>query len=139
MGDAVSYRTHLVDLLTAALDPARYSVVGSATVPGEIPPGKIAVRVWQTEVARGPVVGGRPSVTCSLVVWVCSPHSDPDRVDDDLDDALADVLTPLVGLRGITWGTATRDVFGAGQETGADWHGYKITVTAGGILTASNT
>lgn len=120
----MSARTQLVELLTAGLDPDRYAVVGSADVPDTIDVGRIAVRAWQTDIAPGPQMHG---LTLNLVIWALSPKQTPGAVDDDLDEALEDVLGVLYPAEQFQWKRAERGVMQ--NDDYAGWHGYRFDIT----------
>lgn len=84
------------------------------------------VLVWQDQLTPQGIGSDRAMVT--LTVWVLTPHQDGPDVDDDLDAALLDVLAVLHGRRDLVWTVAERGVL---ADT---WHGYKITVRAGGHI-----
>jgi hypothetical protein len=122
-------RTELADLFTAHL-PDGYRVVGYPSEPDQIDTGSRVVALWQTDLVPGPTLG---LVTCHLQVWVLTPHAKPAAADDDLDDALLDVLGVLAAISSQwVWTTATRDVM---ADT---WHAYRVDVTTFGRLTGED-
>lgn len=82
--------------------------------------------VWQDRLTPQGIGTDRAAVT--LTVWVLTPFDTSPAADDDLDDALLDVLNVLHGRRDFVWTDAERGVL---ADT---WHGYKLTVRAGGHI-----
>jgi hypothetical protein len=60
-------------------------------------------------------------------VWVFVGMDDPRRADDDLDEALQDVLGALASIPGVQWSEATRATLANNQAPG--WL-IKVTATA---------
>jgi hypothetical protein len=128
----VSIRDELAAALADALDPDIYPVEGALRTPTRIDPGKHPVRVWQTTLTRNLTFG---TVTVDLVVWVLTGKiADDNATEDDLDDALDDVLGVIhTSNPKWTWTTAERAMFDTPDGQPA-WHGYRIAVVSVGKL-----
>lgn len=120
----MSLRTEVVAALRTAL-PA-YRITGLTTLDGVAKP---TLLVWQESLT--PTETFSPRVLARLAVWILVPQSDPGKADDALDAALEDVLGVVQPMDQIGWESAERGVL---DET---WHGYKLTVVAGGELTTT--
>ncbi|WP_324650999.1 hypothetical protein [Georgenia sp. H159] len=116
----MSARTRLVADLKANL-PAGYRVTGSALMPSGIT--RPTVAVWQQSIQRREEFGPT-RVAVGLEVWLLVGPQDPERADDELDDALEDVLAALQPVTWVQWTEASRGVLGDA------FHGYNIQVTA---------
>ena len=118
----MSLRTEVVAALKREL-PTSYAVTGLRTMDSVT---KKTLLVYQESVQ--PVALFEPRVTARLAVWILVPQTQPGPADDALDDALTDVLGVIHGMGQVAWESAERGVL---EES---WHGYKVTVVAGGQL-----
>lgn len=114
-------RRVLADRLTTELG-AEYRVVGWAKGMDRL--DRRTVMVWTDTLA--PTGIGSDRLDLTLAVWVLTPHTTAELADDDLDEALAEVLAALLTLDVFAWTSATRDVWDDA------WHGYRIEVRAAG-------
>lgn len=116
----MSIRTDVLAAL--ALPPSRFRCLPNATPPDRIEVGKIVVMVYRTALEPAPQHGVRVN---ALDLWLLTPKESlaPDGADDDLDDALDQVLAAIDAAPQLTWSTAERGVW----EDSA--HGYKITLS----------
>ncbi len=121
----MSLRTDVVQALKSALG-SRYAITGLRTVDVVT---KRALLVYQESLT--PTEAFAPTVRAQLAVWILVPQEKPDAADDALDEALEDVLGVVHPMQSLTWTSAERGVF---QES---WHGYKLTVVAGGQITTA--
>ena len=116
----MSARTQLADALTAAL-PDTYRVMGfNDQLDGVSRP---TVMLWQSSLRRIEQIG-HDRLQVSVALWVLTGRDNLERADDDLDDALEDVIAALRPLTWVDWTEAERGVL---LER---FHGYNLTVTA---------
>lgn len=125
-----SQRRRLIDALRAAVNPTQYRVSDRAAVPDQIDPKTINLRVLTKTVAPAATMMG---LAYEMNVWALSPSADPATVDDDLDDALDDLLVTFLGFPFVSFRSAERGVMAA-EDGGPQWHGYLFTLTAYGQI-----
>lgn len=65
--------------------------------------------VWTNRVTPGPTIGWR---THEFLLRVCTPLTDPEQYDDDLDELLETLTDTLQGMDPIAWTQAVRGVHG---------------------------
>lgn len=114
----MSLRTELRDLLTNRLPEwdVRADLRGV-----DAPEAAPIVLVETSRFTPGPARGRR---TVELTVYLLTPLTDPETVDDDLEARLAELLAVLEHLDPIAWTEATRGVYDERL------HCYTVTVTA---------
>jgi hypothetical protein len=122
-------RAAIADALVAGLDD-RYFVAGYPYNPDTITGTTRPVCVWTDSVERGVTF---QRVAIAAVVWVLTGRQDDSQAtDDELEDALADVLGVLDSATTdgavFVWKKATRGVL---EDT---WHGYRVEVSAAGTV-----
>jgi len=116
----VSARSEVADALATAVPEAR--VIGYAKAIDNMPPGQPVIMVYRENVVPSVIQGTR---TETLVVWVATNVTDPEKADDTVDPFLDRVLAVLEGpaFQPLSWSTAEREAL-------ADaWPAYKITTT----------
>lgn|GEM_PF-2751154 len=82
------------------------------------------VMLWQSLIERGSRINDRNGLEVTVELWVIVGSEDPAKVDDDLDDALDEVLTAVHDIPFIDWSVAERGVL---KER---FHGYRMTARA---------
>ena len=68
-----------------------------------------AVVVW-TQLRKRAVLNGFTMLTDDVVVWVLTPATKPEEIEDSLDGLLLEVLEVLESLPQFTWDQAERGV-----------------------------
>lgn len=124
----MSVRTDLATALATALGDD-YRVVGWQHGIDRVP--KRTVMVWVD--ALTPVGISSDNLKVDLALWVLTPSEDTPTADDDLDDALLDVIEALRPLTAFTWTRAQRGVY---EDR---FHGYQLTISAAGRVTPEET
>ncbi|MGG7509434.1 hypothetical protein [Plantibacter sp. YIM 135249] len=104
--------------------PKRYKIVDNPRSIDALERGRPVVQLIQTTVSHAPNAQG--SYLCKFAIWVIEPKLiDP---EDDLDAALAEVITALDQLAFLSWETAERSTYGGGPETTGN-PAYRIDAT----------
>jgi len=116
----MSARTNLIRDLDRALSGFNVRGSNAASEPVSGP----TVLVWQDGLRRDDQFGLN-SVVVELKVWVLSAFDSPERADEDLDNALEEVLGALQEITWVSWTEAKRAVL-----ADANAPGYMLTVTA---------
>jgi hypothetical protein len=122
----MSARTELGQLLTETLPS--FDVVDHYQVPdnldSEASGGKPRLVLWRDTITPGQTMGLRGH---SFVVWLLVPGTDPELVDDKLDQAVETLLNMLelgpAGYSRVGWTEAQRAVW---QDA---YPGYRVTLT----------
>ncbi len=115
----MNLRRTLADALAAAL-PA-YRVMGYATELDAVT--RPTVLLWVSLIEPFETFG-LDYLKVTFELWVVIGSQDPERANDDADDALTDVLTALQPLDYVDWTSAERGVLFDAH------HGYRITAQA---------
>ena len=116
----MSARSEIADALASVLPEAR--VIGYAKTIDNMPVGQPVVMVYRENVIPSGIGGTR---TETIVVWVATNVTDPEKADDTLDPFLDTVLDVLEGraFAPLVWSEALREAL-------ADTYpAYKITTT----------
>lgn len=122
----MSARSQLAAAITAGL-PATAKVIDDLrAIPTLDPQTTVVVQLFRTKTTPASTRG---RYVLEFELWVMSPKTAPEVVEDDLDASLDDVLTVLESdeLELLLWTDATRAVHEAG------YHGHKITLTITGL------
>lgn len=110
----------------SGLDLSKYVVMGYPGSPSR--PSKRTVSVWPVTLTPLPQAPSQYKV--ELTVLILSAYQDPAKADDDLDEALADVLDVLWSAPGVMFDTATRTSFN--DDTVQAW-----SLTFNAVITAT--
>ena len=78
--------------------------------------------LYRNQLAKAPNAQGQYLNTLSL--WIVSTLIDPNRAEDDLDEALDAVIGAIDALSWVNWKTAERSTFGDAQAPA-----YRIDLT----------
>lgn len=112
-------RTRLAQALRAGL-PAWQIVSDLRQLDGVRRPG--AILLWTQNRRKAPALG-LAWFSDEVTLQVLTATDKPDRIEDDLDDLLLQVMQVLEPLDAFAWETAER-------VTVADtWHGWQLTIT----------
>lgn len=126
---ALNLRSVVTDALNdpdSGLDLTKYKVMGYPGTPTR--PTKRTVSVWPVTITPLPQAPSQYRV--ELTVVVLSSHQDPTKAEDDLDEALADVLDVLWSAPGVMFESATRTSFK--EDTVQAW-----SLTFAAVITAT--
>lgn len=125
---ALNLRGIITDALRdpdTGLDPSKYAVGGYPGVPTR--PSKRTVSVWPVELS--PLPQAPSQYRAQLTVLVITPLQDPAKADDDLDEALGDVLDVMWATNGVLFDSATRTSFN--EDTVQAWSlGFTVNIIA---------
>lgn len=98
----MSARTQLAAALKTALP--KYAHFDTENVPDTLSKPTIVVR-FRNYV---PAPNAQGNLFAEFIVTVASPHTDPQKAEDDLDDRLAAVLAVLQAYPALTWSRAAK-------------------------------
>ena len=104
----MSVRTQLRDLLVERL-PDAWDVRDDGRDVDAPEVDTPVLFVWTNRVEPGPTIGWR---THEFLLRICTPLTDPETFDDDLDALLETLTDTLQGLDPIAWTQAVRGVHG---------------------------
>jgi hypothetical protein len=104
----VSVRTQLRDLLADRV-PDTWDVRADGRDVDAPEVDQPVLFVWTNRVTPGPTIGWR---THEFLLRICTPLTDPEQYDDDLDALLETLTDVLQGMDPIAWTEAVRGVHG---------------------------
>ncbi len=122
---SVYSRKQLGDRLTADVAAAElvgYKVVADPRhVDLDDPSIRCVLQIVRQRIAPAPE-NPRGAFAETHELWVVSSVTDPDLVEDALDDRLAEVIEILDGINFLTWSSAERRIHGSNR------HAYMISI-----------
>jgi predicted RNase H-like nuclease len=98
-----------------------YRVTGYVDQPDAVT--RPTVMLWQSAMERLEQID-LDRVRVTLELWILTGRENPERADDDLDDALEAVLVALQPLSWVAWTQAERGIYAE------NYHGYRLTAFA---------
>lgn len=123
----MSIRSDLTKLIAEKLGSG-YQVTGPLGVPDRVT-RRTAVVIVDT---ISPINVESTGVALAVTVWVLSPKEGP-AADDDLDEAVVDMIAALKTIPAVQWTRATRGVLADKH------HGYQFELTSAAQITTEPT
>lgn len=117
----MSVRSQLATALQPLL-PANMRVIYVPRSLDGVETNRPVLMLYRNQLAKAPNAQGQYLNTLSL--WIVSTLIDPNRAEDDLDEALDAVIGAIDALSWVNWKTAERSTFGDAQAPA-----YRIDLT----------
>lgn len=85
--------------------PAKWRIIPVQRIPDQITDVTVIIKHTRIERLKAAPLG---KLENSLVVTIVTPHADIERAEDELDDAVIDLLGALDGHPGLGWSSAEK-------------------------------